>query len=208
MRVIHFDSVDSTNEAAKRLIRNGELSEPAYLLAREQTAGKGSRGRAWLSPKDAGIYLTVVELPRGRCHAPTTDFTLAVGVACAEALEEAAGIDVRLKPVNDLYVDGCKLGGILTETMIQNGSVEALIMGVGINVRIADRPVADDAARPVCVEELLPADRFDRFDANTLTALLVVKIRAWTALLTSGETARVKEAWEGRRLSAGPLQYG
>ncbi len=208
MRVFHFDSVDSTNEAAKRLIRSGELCEPAYLLAREQTAGKGSRGRTWLSPKDAGIYLTVVELPRGRCPAPTTDLTLAVGVACAEALEEAAGIEVRLKSVNDLYVDGRKLGGILTETMIQNGSVEALIMGVGINVRIAHRPVGDDAARPVCLEELLSADRFDRFDANALAASLVVKIRAWTAVLTSGDTACMKEAWERHRLSAATLPDG
>ena len=70
MQSFHFDTVDSTNEAAKRMIRSGELRQPAYLLALEQTAGRGSRGRRWASPKDAGIYLSVVEFPREPFTAP------------------------------------------------------------------------------------------------------------------------------------------
>ena len=150
MQAFALDTVDSTNEQAKRLIRGGELREAGYVLAREQTAGKGSRGRFWFSPKDAGIYLSVVEIPRQRHAISTTLFTLAAGVACAEALRRTACIDVRLKPINDLYIDGAKLGGILTETVIRDGSPEAIITGVGINVRRIDRPLSNPTAPPPC----------------------------------------------------------
>ncbi len=205
MQSFHFDTVDSTNEAAKRLIHGGELRESAYLLAREQTAGRGSRGRSWASPKNAGIYLSVVEFPREPFTAPTTTFTLAAAVACVEALAESAGLTVRLKPVNDLFAEGGKLGGILTETIIGSGGLEALITGVGINVRRADRPVADGAASPVCIEELLPPERFAELDLDALVASLVTRLHAWNAVVLAGRAAQVEAAWERHKLSGARL---
>ncbi len=200
MNVFHFDTIDSTNEAAKRMVVSGEIKEPAYLLARKQTAGKGSRGRQWGSPRDAGIYLTVVEPMSPAPTASTTALTLAAGVACANALSETAGIDVRLKPINDLYYQGQKIGGILTETSIAGGVIEAVITGVGINVRKADRPVTSGAVTPVSLEEAVGAERFARIDLDRLVATLVVQIRKWQADVCRGRIADVKAAWEARKL--------
>ena len=200
MQAFSLDIVDSTNEEAKRLIRRGEVTGTAYVLAREQTAGKGSRGRSWASPKDAGIYLSVVELPRGPGIAPTTTFTLAAGVACAEALRETAQIEVRLKPVNDLYVDGRKLGGILTETVVRSGRVVALITGVGINVHPADRVVASNAAEPICLADIIPPDQFATLDLNVVTAALVARIHHWNATVFSGRVDDVRRSWDIHKL--------
>lgn len=200
MRAITLDAVDSTNQEAKRLIRTGELREPAYLLAREQTAGRGSRGRSWSSPRDAGIYLSVVEFPSGNGIAPTTLFTLATGVACVEALIEATGVAIKLKPVNDLYVDGRKLGGLLTETVLKRGKVEALIIGVGINVHRAHREVSPEAAEPVCLAEIIPPHRLAQLDLNELTATLVARIRRWNAVVFNGQTSEVRSAWDRHKI--------
>src|SRR3990167_6325862 len=117
-QVFHFDSVDSTNDVAKRLIADGQIHGRAYIVAREQTAGRGQRGRPWLSPRDAGIYLTTVDFPNALPTPVTNLFTLGAGIACIEALRRCTGVDVYLKPINDLYVGHAKLGGILTEAVI------------------------------------------------------------------------------------------
>ncbi|MCH7592772.1 MAG: biotin--[acetyl-CoA-carboxylase] ligase [Planctomycetes bacterium] len=200
MQAFALDTVDSTNEEAKRLIRRGELRGSAYVLAREQTSGRGSRGRSWASPRDAGIYLSVVELPDGKAIAPTAVFTLATGVACVEALIETAGAAVQLKPVNDLYVDGRKLGGILTETLLRGGKVEALITGVGINVHRADRDVSAGGAEPICLAEVIPPDRFAQLDISTLTAALVARIHRWNAMVFGKRLDEVRRAWDRHKI--------
>src|SRR3990172_6777921 len=86
VRAFHFDSVNSTNEAAKRLIQDDQIHGRAYIVAREQTAGRGQRGRLWLSPRDAGVYLTVVDFPDAMPTPATSLFTLGAGIACVEAL--------------------------------------------------------------------------------------------------------------------------
>ncbi|MDO8632258.1 MAG: hypothetical protein Q7R41_17375, partial [Phycisphaerales bacterium] len=136
MQAFYFDSVDSTNDQAGRLLREGRIGDSAYVVARGQSAGKGNRGRKWASPDDAGIYLTVVDRPAHSDDDPRAlnpaapvllhMFTRAAGVACAEMLRERTNVDVRLKPINDLYVDGRKLGGILTEAVIEQGCIRAL----------------------------------------------------------------------------------
>lgn len=200
MQAFALDIVDSTNEEAKRLIRRGELRESAYIVAREQTSGRGSRGRLWASPRDAGIYLSVVELPGRNGIAPTAVFTLATGVACVEALLETAGAAVQLKPINDLYVDGRKLGGILTETLLQDGRVGALITGVGINVHRADRDVSAGAAEPICLAEIVPPHRFAQLDIGTLMVALVARIHRWNVMVFGKRLDEVRRAWDRHKI--------
>lgn len=176
MRGFYFDTIDSTNEAAKRLIRDGTIRQRDFVVAREQTAGKGQRGCIWNSPRDAGIYLTIVDFPTTSVDSPGAIFTLSAGLACVEVLREMTGVEVRLKPINDLYVNGCKLGGILTETVIQKQSIEALITGIGINLKVADRSIPNAKAKPICLEELLTAKQIKRLDCNELVAALVHRV--------------------------------
>lgn len=154
-----FDAVDSTNTVARRLL--GEPGAPAVfaVLAAEQTAGRGQHDRRWCSPRGAGAFLSLAlrrpPIPVARLPwcAP------AVGVACAAALRELAALDVRLKPPNDLYLAGRKLGGILKEAEIAaDGGVAWLVTGIGINTRRAARPLPAGAPAAVCLEEVLSPD--------------------------------------------------
>ena len=184
--------MDSTNEEAKRLIRDGRIVEPAYVLAREQTDGKGSRGRSWSSPKDAGIYVSIVDFPHVQPGRPLTLFTLAAAVACVEALEHAAGIRAQLKPVNDVYVDGCKLAGILTESLIQGDQVEAIVTGIGLNLTQVPRAAAENA---ISLESMMAAESFRGLDRELLVAQLAAGVRRWSARAEADALA-VREAWE------------
>jgi len=195
MQAFHFDTVDSTNEAAKRLIAEDKIAETAYVLAREQKVGKGTRGRVWISPRDAGVYLTVIHRPIARAIPGTTAFALAAGVACAESLADVVGLAVHLKPINDLYVSGRKLGGILIETMVQAGAVTALLTGVGINVRRAPRVLPTSAAEATCLEDLLSPAQFCLWRSASLVEALVARIDRWHGAVMAGDITLVDEAW-------------
>ena len=201
MQGFYFETIDSTNEVAKRLIRDGAIRSSNFVVADEQTAGKGQRGCTWVSPKDAGIYLSVVDFPGGHAFSSATMFTLSTGIACVEVLQELTGVSVQLKPVNDLYVNGCKLGGILTETMMTQGSIEALITGIGINLNHADRRVAGQKAAPICLEDLLKADQIEKLDSNAMVAALVHRVLKWNQIVWADETDRVREKWEQHKIS-------
>ena len=201
MQGFYFETIDSTNEVAKRLIRDGAIRSSNFVVADEQTAGKGQRGCTWVSPKDAGIYLSVVDFPGGHAFSSATMFTLSTGIACVEVLQELTGVSVQLKPVNDLYVNGCKLGGILTETMMTQGSIEALITGIGINLNHADRHVADQKVDSICLEDLLKTDQFEKLDSNAVVAALVHRVLKWNRYVWAGEVDRVREKWEQVKIS-------
>lgn len=151
-----YPELDSTNEEAKRLLAQGLLQRPTILRAACQTAGRGTQGRQWFSPPGAGLYFSIIHPFDGvawshesngepdfaavsadrLAQAPLTPlFTLAAGVACAETLASLTGLSIQLKPINDLYVEGRKLGGILTESLVSDNRCRALITGIGINVR-------------------------------------------------------------------------
>src|SRR5206468_4182920 len=137
------------------------------------------RGRAWLSPPDSGLYVSVVLTP-GRAHADgdraTTLVTLAAGVALAEGVEAATALRVDLKWPNDLYVTRRKLAGVLAEAVAagpesHGTGIDAVIVGYGINVGAMAFP-PELATKATSLESELgrPVDRAQLF-AETLTAL-------------------------------------
>lgn len=154
-RVRVLDETDSTNT---RLL--AEPLPPAgfeVLFAESQTAGRGRRGRIWHSPKGAHLYFSLSTAYRGALNL-LPPLALAVGVACAEAVETVTGLPVRLKWPNDLYLEGRKLGGILIETQAMTRAPVHVVVGVGLNVRmpaeagaVIDQPWNDlrQGAQPV-----------------------------------------------------------
>lgn len=194
MRMICLDTVDSTNAAAQRLLAWGGIAGPAVILANEQTAGRGTRGRAWASPPGAGIYLSIVDPCTARVTPDTAIHTLAAGVGCAEAIRASAGVDVRVKPVNDLVANGGKLGGILTEALIESGRLVALITGIGINTRRAHRPVESAPRPPISLEDLMTLDRFAALRQDELIDALVASVLKWQQFVTDGCVDAVREA--------------
>jgi BirA family biotin operon repressor/biotin-[acetyl-CoA-carboxylase] ligase len=196
MNSFHFDAVDSTNDEAKRLIAESRLQGRGYVLAREQTAGRGTQGRSWLSPRDAGVYLSVVCTDLGIASPNVAQLTLAAGAACVEAIHEWASLTVHLKPINDLVVGDRKLGGILTEIAVESGAVASLIFGIGINLRRAVRHLPPDAMPAVSVEELLPAESFRRLDAARLVESVADKVDAYAKKILAGDDVGIRSAWE------------
>lgn len=142
LRFERVASVDSTSEALKRLVTNGERDEVA-LLAGVQTEGRGRLGRRWESPP-GNLYLSVLLRP-GRIRAPG-HWSILAAVVLAEAVAKHVEKPetVRLKWPNDLVVDGAKVAGILLEAGDDNGPW--LLMGFGVNLVSApaglDRPTS------------------------------------------------------------------
>ena len=207
-QAFRFDSVDSTNDAAKRLIQSHAIHGRAYVLAREQTAGRGQRGRLWLSPRDAGIYLTAVDCPNALAAPITNLFTVGAGIACVEVLRERTGVDVRLKPINDLYAGHAKLGGILTEAVIEGERIKALLTGIGINVRRTPRLLPAGSPEPISLQDLVPPAQFWCVDEGLIVSELIDQVFLWNTVVASGNTERVKREWERYKLPSAACADG
>jgi BirA family biotin operon repressor/biotin-[acetyl-CoA-carboxylase] ligase len=194
LQYFHLDKVDSTNDRAKELYRKGMLREFTCVCAREQTHGRGTRGRSWLSPRDAGLYLTFAD-PNPHPMLPDTGvLTLAAGVAAANVLERELGIPIRLKPINDLYLYQRKLGGILTESIVQGRTILAVFTGIGINIARADRPVPDATTSPIALEEAMTAEDYQRLDrARLTTAIGLALVDAHAIVWNGGDTTILEQ---------------
>ena len=127
-------SVDSTNNYAKTLAASGAPHGTA-VVAEMQTGGRGRLGRSFLSPAGAGMYLSVILRPQGGTdHALL--ITSAAAVAVCRAVERFVDTQAQIKWVNDVYLEGKKLCGILTEAVsdLESGDVEYAVVGIGINL--------------------------------------------------------------------------
>lgn len=139
----HLDvrkTVTSTNTLAKEMAAGG-APEGTVIIATEQTNGRGRMGRSFYSPDSTGLYLSLILRPKLDLH-DSLLITTSAAVAVSNAIEELTGNDVQIKWVNDLFMGGKKVCGILTEASlnIENGGLEYAVVGIGINVTTADFP--------------------------------------------------------------------
>jgi BirA family transcriptional regulator, biotin operon repressor / biotin---[acetyl-CoA-carboxylase] ligase len=151
LNVQRFAEIDSTNAEALRQLKSiaeGEHCAPSALIAESQTAGRGRRGRAWLSKPGAGLYLSLVRTFSLKPDA-LQGLSLVVGLAVQSALTLLGASKIKLKWPNDIIHEGRKLGGILLE-LRQVGDLSHVVMGIGINLNLGekellsfDRPTVD-----------------------------------------------------------------
>jgi len=128
-----FEETTSTNDEAKRAAKSG-APHGATWMTELQTAGRGRQGRQWISPPGENILLSMLaRLPCPPRRLPL--LSLVVGLAARDAVARAAPqADVRVKWPNDVVIDGRKVCGILVEAQFAASQMEALIIGVGMNV--------------------------------------------------------------------------
>lgn len=132
-----FPHIDSTNTYLKKCALLDVQSGTA-CLAEWQTAGRGRRGREWVSPFGANLYLSVLwRFADG--PGAVAGLSLAVGVALVRALRDVTGSDIGLKWPNDLLWQGRKLAGILVELAGEAGGPSHAVVGIGVNVRMPDQ---------------------------------------------------------------------
>ncbi len=147
--VLYYPTIDSTNNECKRLLANSK--EGVFLVAAdEQTAGRGRQGKSFYSPALTGVYFSIVIKPKTSLQNAVTA-TTAAAVAVCRAIEALTELNPKIKWVNDVYLNGKKICGILTEaiTNFEEGTVESVIIGIGINISTLEFP--DDVENAGCL---------------------------------------------------------
>ncbi len=129
-----FDEIPSTNTYLKEVAKKGFLKN-TIVIAKSQTDGKGRLKRRFFSPKDTGIYMSILSKP-SLCASQSVLITAAAGVAVSEAIEVVCNKTPKIKWVNDLILDNKKICGILCEGAIssKSGMFDYTVLGIGINL--------------------------------------------------------------------------
>lgn len=143
IKIYQYDTIDSTNTEAKRLLQGTEnnlasFCVPSVIVAKGQTAGRGRQGKSFFSPDGTGLYMSVVDR-LSEYSADTSMLTVKISMAVADAISTCTGKKTGIKWVNDLYLAGRKVCGILTEAVWAEG-IQYVIIGVGVNITTRDFP--------------------------------------------------------------------
>jgi len=133
-----YKTIGSTNTVLKGLAAEGAPAGLA-LVAEEQTLGRGRMGRSFYSPPESGLYLSLLLRPQMPA-ADAVRLTACAAVAVAESIEALSNRAAQIKWVNDIFVDGRKVCGILTEASVdcESGMMHHVIIGIGVNTRVPD----------------------------------------------------------------------
>ncbi|MGH8382276.1 bifunctional biotin--[acetyl-CoA-carboxylase] ligase/biotin operon repressor BirA [Pseudomonas sp.] len=152
-----FDSIDSTNAQALRAIGEGQAA-PFLVLAERQTAGRGRRGRQWVSPFAENLYYSLVLRIEGGMR-QLEGLSLVVGLAVMHTLQSFGVADAGLKWPNDVLVNNQKIAGILLELVGDPADVCHVVLGIGINVNMQASSEVDQQWTSVCREAGAAIDR-------------------------------------------------
>lgn len=168
-RVTVLPVVDSTNQYL--LDRITELTSGDACIAEYQQAGRGRRGRQWISPFGANLYLSMFwRLEQG--PAAAMGLSLVIGIVMAEVLQRLGAEKVRVKWPNDLYLNDRKLAGILVELTGKTGDAAQLVMGAGINMAMRESNASQIDQRWINLQEA-----GINIDRNELAAMLLNDLR-------------------------------
>lgn len=184
----------STNRAAKQAGIGENAPHGTVIAARCQTEGSGRRGRSFFSPAESGIYFSVVLRPERNVQ-DSLFLTTAAAVAACRGVEEVCRVPLSIKWMNDLYLKGKKVGGILTEavTDFESGTIEFAVVGIGLNLYEPEngfpREIREKAGA------ILPGKQ--PVDRNALVATIV------NALLEEVEKPEISRLYRERNIVPG-----
>ena len=189
-RLEYYSEVGSTNDIALTRAAAG-APHGTVILAGMQKAGRGRHGRDWFSPAGAGVYLSAI-VRRDAWDGALSLVTLAAGVAVAKGLGTATGLRLELKWPNDIVIGRPwrKVAGILSESASVGSRVDAVIIGIGVNVRRSAFP-PELAARATAIE--LETDR--PIDVGTCVVEILCALNDAVLLLSRKETGAIVASW-------------
>lgn len=188
VRLLRFDSLESTNEEARRLTAAGD-SGPVWITARAQTKGRGRRGNLWISQPGNLFATLLMKAP----HASAAELGFAAGLAAADVISSYVAAErVSLKWPNDVLLDGRKAAGILLEALVH----DALAIGIGIN--LLHHPEGTET----------PAISVNSATGRTIAAddalaVLAARFAAWYAVWQGQGFAGLKPHWLKRASGLG-----
>lgn len=195
-----FDSIDSTNSEAERLLAAPGATTPLIVAAAAQTAGRGRMGRVWHSRKTGNAYLSLAFRP---LLAPERmqAFTLAMGLRLCDFLATRFAVPLQIKWPNDLLCEGRKIAGILTEARVDADHVRDLVFGLGLNINSGMEdfpPELRDTAGSLALAAQKPLD-VNGTAAEVIAALL----HAYDTFLVEGRGDTFEELWRRYDFLAG-----
>nr|WP_298147475.1 bifunctional biotin--[acetyl-CoA-carboxylase] ligase/biotin operon repressor BirA [uncultured Pseudomonas sp.] len=194
-----LSSVDSTNTEAMRRLAQGYVA-PFVVLAEQQQAGRGRRGRNWVSPFAENLYYSLVLRISGGMR-QVEGLSLVVGLALLQALRDSGMGSVGLKWPNDLLADGRKIAGILLELSGDPADVCHVVIGIGINVNmlVADKAPIDQPWTSMRAE----LGRY--IDRNALVVALNLQLAVYLQRHQAQGFASLKDEWQSNHLWQGRM---
>ncbi|MCE5279602.1 MAG: biotin--[acetyl-CoA-carboxylase] ligase [Planctomycetaceae bacterium] len=187
--VLCFDAVDSTNDVALASARQGGTDGLA-VTAESQRRGRGRRGRDWVSRAGQNLLTSVLLLDSGGAL-PHEALTIAAGLAVAEAVADACGVQCQLKWPNDVLLEGAKVAGVLVER--HNRPAPCIVAGIGINVNAA--PAAGEVHQSAaCLSDAL-GHSVERVE---VMRCLLRRLDHWAGQISRGRFDDLRRAWLGR----------
>lgn len=179
----HFEQIDSTNEAALQWAREG-APHGAIVTAQTQSAGRGRRGRDWVSPPDCGLYLSLILRPQNETG-QVAHLTMLAALAASCALEKQTGLRVDVKWPNDVLLRGRKIGGILSEAEFKQGdaasALDFVVVGLGLNINFSAHELPE---RPIFPASSLLIESGRTWEIETILAACLESLQT---LLTDYE---------------------
>lgn len=191
----------STNALLREKAEEG-APEGCTVIANAQTKGRGRLGRSFYSPADTGIYLSLLLRPVGATPGQAIKVTTMAAVAACEAIEEVSGKEAQIKWVNDIFMDGKKVSGILTEASfgLENDRLEYVVMGIGINAYPPREGFPEEIEQ--IAGAVLPARKSD--GKNRIAAGF---LNYFMHYYTAKETAEYVDKYRSRSLAVGKDIY-
>jgi BirA family biotin operon repressor/biotin-[acetyl-CoA-carboxylase] ligase len=197
-RTCHYVPVlGSTNTSLRALGRRGS-PEGSVVLADAQTAGRGQAGKTWVSPPERNLYVSILLRPSlAPTQAPLV--SLLAAVAVVDTLRREGAL-CGIKWPNDVLIQGRKVAGILTETETYRGSVQFVVVGIGLNVNMTraelDRDLGAIAPTATSLRVALARD----IDRESMLAALMASLEHWYDVFRTRGEGPLHAAWEARSL--------
>jgi len=189
--ILFFPEVDSTNRQARALCLKG-AKEGMVILAESQSEGKGRLGRQWQSPAGVNVHASIILRPSipasSAPHIP-----LLAGVAGANALAKACELDARIKWPNDIFVNGRKVAGVLSEMEAEGSSIRFIILGVGVNVNWGKEDIPPELRQIATSLRVEAGKEFSR--AKVAAEFFEELEREYALFLKEGFSSRLREDW-------------
>jgi len=189
-----FASITSTNDEAMRWSEQG-APDGALVVADTQTSGRGRLNRTWYTLPGSALAVSLIVRPTPQEAAAGGLFSPAAALALSAALEHHPGLQTTVKWPNDVLIEGRKTAGILVESNWAGGILQAIVIGIGVNVAPSSVPPAGSLLFPAtCVEEHTP-QRVDRWQ---LLRGLLENLKKYRAMLAAGEVDTFLQHWQQR----------
>ncbi len=193
----HYDELPSTNAKAFELAHEGGF-HGEVIVTEHQTAGKGRRGRAWVSPAGKNLALSVILRP-DIAPARAPELTLVAAVALTETLRDS-GVEASIKWPNDVQIAGRKVAGILTELSADVERVHFVVLGIGVNLNTDAADFPPDVAE---IATSVSLNRSSPVHRALFTAALLAKLEQWLDTWTEEGFEPVRASWRAMASTLG-----